>query len=129
MDRLLFAIRRLAAPELIGIALTLLVVIFMVACSDDDDDASPGTGSVSASGPVAEPGVVQTKPASATQVDVVLREWSVTTAQASVPAGQVYFLVDNQGPEDPHEFVVIRSDLAPAALPVENGMVPESRAS
>jgi uncharacterized cupredoxin-like copper-binding protein len=42
-----------------------------------------------------------------------------------VPAGEIYFLVENAGPVDPHEFVVIRTDLAPGALPVEEGKVPE----
>jgi uncharacterized cupredoxin-like copper-binding protein len=69
--------------------------------------------------------VVETRPADATQVDVTLQEWSVQPGEASVAAGSVYFLAENVGPDHPHEFVIIRTDLAPDALPVEDGAVPE----
>ena len=120
--------------------------VLLVACSDDDGEDRPGvdviqdgtgsgsgsvsasgtgSGSASASGEPAGTGVVEDKPADATQVDITLREWEVSTSQPSVPAGEIYFLVENAGPVDPHEFVVIRTDLAPDALPVEEGKVPE----
>ncbi|MEZ4554019.1 MAG: hypothetical protein R3B59_08930 [Dehalococcoidia bacterium] len=83
--------------------------------------SSSGTGSASAPGP----GVVEAKPAGAQQADVVLREWAVEPKVATVKAGQVYFLADNQGPEDAHELVIVRTDLAPDKLPVEEGRVPE----
>ena len=61
-----------------------------------------------------------------TTVDVVLREFSVEPAQASAPAGEVTFEVRNEGPNDPHELVVIRTDLAPDALPTDDrGVVDE----
>jgi hypothetical protein len=82
------------------------------------------SGSVSASGAV-EPGVVEPKPADAAQVDVTLREWAIELAQTSVRAGKLYFLAENAGPEDPHELVIIRTDLAADALPVEDHKVPE----
>jgi uncharacterized cupredoxin-like copper-binding protein len=115
-------------------ALLVLGLATAIACGDDDDSGSgsgsgsgSASGSASASGEPVGPGVVQAKPASATQVDVVLREWAVQPSVASVPAGQIYFLVDNQGPEDPHEFVVIKTDLTPDRLPVEQGAVPEDK--
>ena len=37
--------------------------------------------------------------------------------QDSAPAGEVTFNVGNVGPEDTHEFVIFRTDLAPDALP------------
>lgn len=62
----------------------------------------------------------------ATTVSVTLQEWSVIPAQTSAPAGSVTFEVENTGPEDTHEFVVIRTDLAPDALPTdETGAVTE----
>lgn len=64
-------------------------------------------------------------PQGATAIDVTLKEWEVIAGSASAPAGQIYFRVTNDGPDHPHEFVVIRSDLAPDALPVEEGVVPE----
>lgn len=45
----------------------------------------------------------------------------------SAPAGSVTFNVTNDGPADVHEFVVMRTDLAPDALPVdETGTVDEA---
>jgi uncharacterized cupredoxin-like copper-binding protein len=59
-------------------------------------------------------------------VGVTLQEFSVIPAQESVSAGEVTFEVENTGPEDVHEFVVIKTDLAPDALPTdENGAVEE----
>ncbi|MPZ13735.1 MAG: hypothetical protein GEU73_04815 [Chloroflexi bacterium] len=82
-----------------------------------------GTGTVSGVGP----GVVQPKPADATQVDVRIGEWYVRPSVDRVRAGRVYFLVANEGPEDPHELVIIKSDLAPDRLPEQDGRVPESQ--
>jgi uncharacterized cupredoxin-like copper-binding protein len=55
----------------------------------------------------------------ATTVDVSLREFSIAPSVASAPAGTVTFEVTNDGPNDVHEFVVVRTDLAPDALPTD----------
>lgn len=61
-----------------------------------------------------------------TTVDVTLQEFSVIPAQDSAPAGSITFNVENTGPDDVHEFVVIKTDLAPDALPTdEDGVVEE----
>ena len=52
-----------------------------------------------------------------TAVNVTLTEWAIGTSVSTAPAGQVRFSVVNQGPDDVHEFVVIKTDLAPDALP------------
>jgi uncharacterized cupredoxin-like copper-binding protein len=84
-----------------------------------------GTGSGSASGTGGFPeGVVEPKPDGATQVDVTLAEWQVAPAEATAAAGEIYFLASNEG-EDPHELVVVKSDLEPGDLPVEDGAVVE----
>ena len=89
------------------LVLTLAVLAALaVACGDDDDDDGNGGGGGGS-------------------VDVALAEWSVTPSQATAAAGDVTFTVTNDGTE-PHEFLVIRSDLAPDALPVDDeGRVPE----
>ena len=47
----------------------------------------------------------------------------------SAPAGSVTFTVNNTGPEDVHEFVILKTDLDPGALPVDaNGAVSENGA-
>jgi hypothetical protein len=59
-------------------------------------------------------------------VDVTLQEWAVIPAQTSVEAGPVSFNVENTGPDHPHELVVIKTDLAPDALPTtEEGAADE----
>jgi len=75
--------------------------------------------------PVAGQGVVKPRADDATQVEVGLREWAVQPAVSSVAAGKIYFLVENTGPVDPHEFVIIRTDDDPALLPTQGGRVPE----
>ena len=61
------------------------------------------------------------------EVEVTLQEFSITLGAESVPAGDVTFNVTNEGPNDPHEFVVFQTDLAPDALPTaEDGSVDEA---
>jgi hypothetical protein len=59
-------------------------------------------------------------------VAVTLQEFSVLPESDTASAGEVTFEATNEGPNDPHELVVIRTDLAPDALPTtEEGGVDE----
>ena len=61
-----------------------------------------------------------------TEVDITLHEWGISPAAIEVEAGTVVFNISNDGPEDPHELVLIRiGDTAIADIPVVDGMVPE----
>jgi hypothetical protein len=63
----------------------------------------------------------------AASVQVTLQEWAVGTDVTEAPAGPVTFNVTNIGPEDIHEFVVIRTDLPFIDLPTDDtGAVDES---
>ena len=95
--------------------------------ADPEAEADPVAEPDPEADPVAGvgPGVVETPPPAATQVKVALQEWAVIPEVDTVKAGETYFLADNVGPDDPHELVVIRTDLAPDDLPVEDGLVPE----
>jgi uncharacterized cupredoxin-like copper-binding protein len=63
-----------------------------------------------------------------TEVSVSLEEFKVTPSAASAPAGEVTFKVKNNGTVQ-HEFLVIKTDLAPDALPTEaNGSYAENGA-
>jgi uncharacterized cupredoxin-like copper-binding protein len=53
-------------------------------------------------------------------VKVTLQEWSVQRDKAQLPAGSITFEVSNIGPADLHEFVVIKTDLAPGSLPTDS---------
>lgn len=62
-------------------------------------------------------------------VDVTLQEFAVVPSPSSIEAGEVTFQATNESPDDVHEFVVFRTDLAPDQLPVdENGAVDEEGA-
>jgi uncharacterized cupredoxin-like copper-binding protein len=95
---------RMAAP-----VAWLFIVVIVAACSTGAGSASPGAGSPVAGSPSAEP----------TSVQVTLQEWAVVPAEESVAAGQVTFQVTNTGPEDAHEFVVLKTDLDPGSLPTD----------
>jgi len=61
-----------------------------------------------------------------TAVDVTLQEWAIVPSTASAPAGDLTFAVSNEGPNDIHEFVVLKTDLDPGDLPTdEAGAVTE----
>jgi uncharacterized cupredoxin-like copper-binding protein len=60
-------------------------------------------------------------------VNVTLSEFSVALDKTEIAAGSVVFEVTNSGPNDVHEFVVIRTDLDPGSLPTDStGAVDEA---
>jgi uncharacterized cupredoxin-like copper-binding protein len=77
----------------LGIAIAPAATVFM-ACGNGDETAAGG----------------------GTTVPVTLEEWAVVPDRASAPAGEITFEIENTG-EEPHEFVVIRTDLAVTDLP------------
>ena len=101
--------RRRAAIVAVLASLTLIAA----ACGSDDEG-----GTTAATGGEATGG--------GSTVDVTVQEFAVLPAQDSAPAGDVTFNVTNDGPEDTHEFVVFKTDLAPDALPTaSDGSVDE----
>ena len=92
------------------ILMLLAVGALAVACTSAGSSASATDGS--------EDG--------ATTVTVTLQEFSVLPEPATAPAGDVTFHVTNDGPDDIHEFVILKTDLAPESLPTgEDGSVDE----
>ncbi len=68
----------------------------------------------------------ESDPAMGTAVGVQVQEWAVVPDTMSVSAGSVTFDVENAGPEDVHEFVVVRTDLPAGELPTgEDGAFDE----
>ena len=120
-------------------AVLAALALVLVACGGDNDEdedehaemdmsseTSQNGGDHEMAHEEEEPGVVHPKPAGATEVRISLTEWTIEPSVTSVAAGEIYFLVDNLGPEHPHELVIIRSDLAADALPtIHDGSVPE----
>ena len=53
-------------------------------------------------------------------VDITLQEFAVIPSATSAPAGSITFAASNEGPDDDHELVVIRTDLSQEALPTND---------
>ena len=80
-------------------------VLLLGACSSDTSSSAGGEG---------------------TTVAVTLQEFAVSADPTTVPAGSVTFNATNNGPDDDHEMVVIKTDLEATALPTkEDGSVDE----
>ena len=92
-----------------------LAALASAACSSGAATSSPAPASDGAS------------PAAGEAIEVTLQEWAVVPASDSVAAGDVTFGVSNTGPEDVHEFVVLKTDLDAGDLPVDDtGAVDEA---
>lgn len=91
-------------PQLVLGVLAFAFLLFGAACGGGEDEVDPSF-----------------------EVDVVLREWSIEPAIESAPAGLIRFSVANRGPAFAHTLRVVRTDLAPAELPVVDGQVDESQ--
>lgn len=94
----------------LGLSFSVIAAIVLVGCSSP---ASSGSSSEPSSGGAA--------------VNATLTEWAVVLDKDTVPAGSVAFHVTNAGTQFKHEFVVIKTDLDPADLPVDaTGKVDEA---
>ena len=114
--------------------LSMIVAAFaatgvLAACGGGDDGAGVRTigtdssGSATASGSsAAGSGVPGCEPVgkladATTRVNVTLDEWTIVSQPGTAPAGQVGFVIENNG-DEPHEFVVIKG-VAPTELPTD----------
>ncbi|MBI4260161.1 MAG: hypothetical protein HY658_06305 [Actinobacteria bacterium] len=105
-------------------AALVVVALALAACGGDGDTAADGEGDGDEGG--------------ATPIHVSLSEWMVAPGEMdgmegmgdmggfTAQAGEVTFEVHNDGTV-PHELVVVKSDLAPGALPVAGGAVDEAQ--
>jgi uncharacterized cupredoxin-like copper-binding protein len=84
--------------------LGLAAVVFALAACGGSNDSTTQTPNPS-------------KETTATQIAVSVKEFSISPTPTSAKAGEVRFTVKNDGTV-PHEFVVIKTDSAPASLPV-----------
>ena len=101
-------------PQLRVLIVGSVIALAIAACSTGTATPSPAAATSSPAG------------AQATTIQVNVQEWSVLPASDSTAAGNVTFQVTNTGPEDVHEFVILKTDLDPGALPTdETGAVTE----
>lgn len=88
---------------------------------------SIGVGACSSTGATTSPASPSAAAAAGTTVQVTLKEWAIAADVATAPAGAVTFTAKNEGPDDIHEFVVIKTDLSLIDLPTDaTGAVDEA---
>jgi uncharacterized cupredoxin-like copper-binding protein len=110
--------RMVRKRRLVVVGAIALAVGLVPACSSDESSAASGDTSSSAA-------TTGSTGATGGAVPVTLQEFAVS-APASAPAGEITFDVTNNGPNDTHEFVVFKTDLAATDLPVDaDGVVDE----
>jgi hypothetical protein len=79
---------------LLVIPALLLALLAFSACSEDDEDEIT--------------------------LEFVLGEWSIDGETEEARAGDIRFDLNNEGPDEDHELVIIRTDFAPGDLPTED---------
>lgn len=89
-------------PRLLAVAVLLVTPLVASGCGADPTD------------PGASPGVSAGPPAD--KIAVAVREWAVVATSGIAPAGEVTFAVTNFGTVR-HEFLVVRTDYGPGAIP------------
>jgi len=100
--------------QAVSVALVVVVMLTAAGCSSDDGGSTGVSGGAS------------TGTTGGGAVDVTVQEFAILPSSASAPAGDVTFNVTNTGPEETHEFVVIKTDLAATGLPTKaDGSVDE----
>ncbi len=104
--------------RIVGVVVVLgALALGAAACGDDNGDGGNETPTSGATEPEATQ--AGTPATGGSTVDVDVKEYAVEPAQPSAPAGGITFDVANSGSVT-HEFVVIKTDLAPDALPTKD---------
>ena len=94
-----------------AVAVLLLGGVMLAACGSSASTSSASASTSSAS--------TSSSTAAGATVKVTLTEWAVIPDISTASAGAITFDVTNAGTMFTHEFVVIKTDLAPADLPVD----------
>jgi uncharacterized cupredoxin-like copper-binding protein len=98
--------------------LIVLAGLLLAACGDDDETTGDGATEAPETTGAAGGGA---------EIDVTLQEFEVAPETDTAEAGEITFNVENIGPDDVHEFVIVKTDLEPDALPtVADGSVDET---
>jgi len=104
-------------------AASLVILILLAAACQSGNTSAPAASAVAtsdtAASVAASASAASPAPSGSTSVSVGLQEFAIAPSVASVPAGTLKFVAKNSGPDDIHEMVVLRTDLDPAALPVD----------
>jgi uncharacterized cupredoxin-like copper-binding protein len=102
--------------------LVLFGAVAFTACSSDDDDDDSGGAAAPAAATEAAAGDDH-----ADTIDVTLSDFAIALSESEAHGDDaIEFVVANEG-GTPHNFVVVKTDLAADALPVEGGTVDEGQ--
>lgn len=86
-----------------------LIALLTAGCSSSDDsDGASASDSVGGG----------------TAIAATVKDFELTVDPTTAPTGEMNFTITNDGPSA-HEFVVVKTDTAPDALPVTDGLVDE----
>jgi uncharacterized cupredoxin-like copper-binding protein len=117
--RTIGSVPRPAVSRVRPLLISVIGLMFIAGCTTAGESAGESAAGQSAA--------AQSAAAGGTTVNVTLAEFSVAPDKTEVPAGSVTFQVTNNGPDDVHEFVVIKTDLDAGSLPTDStGAVDES---
>jgi caa(3)-type oxidase subunit IV len=108
--------RAYTLPFALGLVLIVPLILIVAITVPEGNNASASSSSGSAS---ASSSGQQTITASETS-------YSIAMSADSIPAGKVTFHVENKAANLPHQFTIVKTDLAPGNLPLANGTVDES---
>jgi uncharacterized cupredoxin-like copper-binding protein len=92
----------------VTIAAAVLALFAAVGCSSSSSSSSSAGGSDTGG------------------ISATVKDFSIDLASSSAPAGSVTFDISNEGPSA-HEFVILKTDEAPDALPVKDSEVEEDK--
>ncbi len=101
-------------------ALGALTMMVFTACSGGSTPPVPAPIETSVPGPGPSEAAPHGTPVAATEAD-----FSITLDSSDLIVGETTFNVTNDGPST-HEFVILKTDAAPDALPVKDGIVDET---
>ena len=109
--------RHALAPRRAIASLATIALLLVAACTAPTSTAPAVSASATATAPTG---------AAAGPVTATLKEWAIEVSAPAAKAGTVVFNVRNEG-KVPHDLVVVRTDLAPAALPTLSGLLDETK--
>ena len=92
----------------------LALVLLLNACGADGNDANGGSNA----SPVA------TSAGTSNDITGSVKEWEVNVDATAAEAGTVDFTITNEGSIG-HEFLIVKTDIAPGDIPVEGDHFPE----
>ncbi len=113
-----------------GVALLALALVALISACGGSSGAGDDAATNGGSGDVEEHVDDGDGDEGGESVHVTLAEWSITPAHGEAfetDAGEMVFEIHNDGAA-PHDLMVIKTDLAPDALPIVDGVVDQEAA-